>query len=57
MGCDSPFPNRVVKIKGGSSPSMISKWGVTPPPSLSQAQKVYSLILNNNNNNNKKKKK
>ncbi len=28
-----PFPNRVVaKIQGGSSHTMISEWGVTPPP-------------------------
>ena len=32
MWCDPPFRNRVVqKIHGGSSSTMISEWGVTPP--------------------------
>ena len=32
IGCDPPFPYRVVKIKGGLSSTMVSEWGVIPLP-------------------------
>ena len=40
-GVTPPFPNRVVKITGGSSPTMISEWGVTPPLSFTGSKSLF----------------
>ncbi len=54
-GVGPPFSNRVVqKLQGGSSPTMISEWGVTPPFATGWFKVEKSFPPNNNNNNNNK---